>query len=316
MTYNFYNSLNPLYREGYNSDLPLVVELSNSSSTQLHAGQNYYLLGCTGSGKTTRALQLSKAFIDLYAKGTSYEEAQRSVRFIKFKQLLDLFKSFSDESKKQIDELRKAKLLIIDDLGVGFGKDYTLSELEDFIDERYSMLNKAVTIFTTNIKFSENSELKEAFSRIISRIRAMCTATNMLEIKSIDYRTTKREVQTFDFETAGKKNEVIYLDHRNYGKDGLSEFVDEQNRLLDSGASFRLTASNDEIYEYFGKLDKVTKPTTENVVLPASEQVKADNTGFKNLNWQEAKAEIEKNRAEAMKQLEAATNNETEQQYA
>ena len=107
-------------------------------------------------------------------------------------------KSYKDFMEKEdIERIRKAELLILDDIGAEIKKEWVDIELFRLIDYRYS--NQRVTIFTSNISMN-NLKLNE---RIVDRIFSMCIKLDLPE-KSI--RTMQAHDENMEFLRNKKKN--------------------------------------------------------------------------------------------------------------
>ena len=85
---------------------------------------------------------------------------------------------------ESISTIKKAELLILDDIGAQMKKEWVDTELFSLIDWRYS--NKRVTIFTSNVPI-EQLNLDE---RIVDRIYSMCIP---LKLPEVSVRKTKAE---------------------------------------------------------------------------------------------------------------------------
>lgn len=92
--------------------------------------------------------------------------------------------------KEDIERIRTAELLILDDIGAEIKKEWVDIELFRLIDYRYS--NQRVTIFTSNISMN-NLKLNE---RIVDRIFSMCIKLDLPE-KSI--RTMQAHDENMEF---------------------------------------------------------------------------------------------------------------------
>lgn len=209
----FYNNLTPKLQKIYKENNGQIqVQLETKQTKELQCTRNYYFFGCNGSGKTRASILLAKQFIGKYGQKKGIIEAMNTTKFIKFKELLDLFKNFSDEAKDEIEKLKKCTFLIIDDFGAGYGKEYSLNELEEFVDYRYQQGNRMITQFTTNVDFKakENQELRQSLSRAISRINEMCEPVLLLQT---DHRSTQEKDEfNFDFDDESDTLELKHID--------------------------------------------------------------------------------------------------------
>ncbi len=148
------------------------------------AGKGLYIFSRTkGSGKTMLACCLANEVLG---------KLDMCVKFISIPEFLELTKdSYKDAAKRaDIDGMRTAELLIIDDIGTEMKKEWVDSVLFRLIDWRYT--NKLVTIFTSNVEM-EDLKLDD---RITDRIYDMCIQVNLPE-KSIRRQKAKRENDSF-----------------------------------------------------------------------------------------------------------------------
>ena len=133
-------------------------------------GKGLYIHSNTkGSGKTLLACCLANGII---------EKRDICVKFISVPELLEMTKKKYKglDNQEELDGIRKAELLIIDDIGTEMKKEWVDTELFRLIDWRYS--NKRVTIFTSNVEIEELN----LDGRIIDRIYAMCIPVKLPEI--------------------------------------------------------------------------------------------------------------------------------------
>ena len=122
------------------------------------------MVGKTGLGKTHLSLAIANKVLE---KG--YDVYYDSIQNIMDKLEREHFGRLpSDESIK--DDILSCDLLIIDDLGVEFVTQFTISELHNIINTR--LLRSLPTIISTNL---ELHELEEKYTqRIASRIMGSC----------------------------------------------------------------------------------------------------------------------------------------------
>ena len=133
-------------------------------------GKGLYIYSNTkGSGKTMLACCLANGII---------ERRDICVKFISVPEFLEMtkkkYKGLTDQ--EEIDTIRKAELLIVDDIGIEMKKEWVDTELFRLIDWRYS--NKRVTVFTSNVAI-EGLRLDD---RIVDRIYSMCIPVKLPEI--------------------------------------------------------------------------------------------------------------------------------------
>ena len=88
------------------------------------------------------------------------------VKFISVPELLEMTKkSYKDFAREEnLDRIKTAELLILDDIGAETKKEWIDTELFRLIDYRYS--NKKVTIFTSNVAM----DMLKLNDRIVDRI--------------------------------------------------------------------------------------------------------------------------------------------------
>lgn len=147
-------------------------------------GKGLYIFSKTkGSGKTMLSCCLANELM---------ERLDLVVKFISIPELLEMTKkSFSNFSEKtELDSIRKAELLVLDDIGTEMRKEWVDSVLFRLIDWRYT--NKLVTIFTSNIEI-DKLKLDE---RITDRIYEMCIPLALPE-KSIRRENSNRKNDEF-----------------------------------------------------------------------------------------------------------------------
>lgn len=161
-------------------------------------GKGLYIFSRTkGSGKTLLACCLANEVM---------ERRDICVKFISVPELLEMTKkSYKDFTEKEdLERVRTAELLILDDIGAEIKKEWVDTELFRLIDYRYS--SKRVTVFTSNISI-DNLKLNE---RIVDRIFSMCIRLNLPE-KSI--RTMRADSENIRFmQSVLQKKEKSTLD--------------------------------------------------------------------------------------------------------
>ncbi len=111
------------------------------------------------------------------AKGTrksgsaAWALAKHPGRFLSASNLAAYARTDSEDSRERYLSIRKAQLLVLDDLGVGYADDkgWSMSVLNSLIDERYGEMAK--TIITTNL---DSRSFKTLYGeRIADRIREL-----------------------------------------------------------------------------------------------------------------------------------------------
>jgi DNA replication protein DnaC len=129
----------------------------------LEEGKGLWLVGDTGTGKTTLAMIVSKAAI----------EAHRTVAIYSLPRLLNLLRDAIDSDSGLIgllDRLATVDLLHVDDLGAEHRTDWVLEQLYSIVNTRYE--DRRSMVLTTNFM---PDELREQIGgRTVSRLLEMC----------------------------------------------------------------------------------------------------------------------------------------------
>lgn len=132
-------------------------------------GRGLYLYSETkGSGKTMIACAVANEILKTH---------DISVKFITVTDYIELVKAKDDESQRNIEAIREAGLLILDDVGAQVeNKDWITTALFRLIDRRYA--NHYPTIFTSNVRM----ENLKTDSRISDRIYSVSIPVMMPEV--------------------------------------------------------------------------------------------------------------------------------------
>jgi len=149
---------------------PMVVRVVRSwiedLEANLDAGRGLWLMGDTGTGKTTMAMLVSKAAL----------QASRSVAIYSLPKLLArIRRTYDSESGGDsylafFERLTSVDLLHIDDLGAEKRSDWVLEQLYALINERYEAQRSMLV--TTNL---DQQELEEQIGpRTVSRLVEIC----------------------------------------------------------------------------------------------------------------------------------------------
>lgn len=134
-----------------------------------HEGQGILFWGNVGTGKSYTSAAIANELL----------EQMHSVIMTSFIKLLDEMSSFEKKNDcGYIIKLNQAKLLVIDDLGVERGTDFSLEKVYDIIDSRYR--SGRPIILTTNQEISQMKSCEDIrYSRIYDRIFKMCYPVKM-----------------------------------------------------------------------------------------------------------------------------------------
>ena len=149
---------------------PMVVSYVRSwvddMEANLEAGRGLWLMGDTGTGKTTLAMLVSRLTL----------EAGRSVAIYSLPKLLSrIRRTFDAETGEQsysdlFERLATVDLLHIDDLGAENRTEWVMEQLYALVNERYESQRSLVV--TTNL---EEHELEDQIGgRVVSRLVEMC----------------------------------------------------------------------------------------------------------------------------------------------
>jgi len=167
---------------------------------------SWFFYGPPGTGKTIKAASiLAATFFNKIHTPTALEMVnptsllymgESSPKFTKhfvFARVPDMlarfkktFKQDSEEDEGElIDLYSKAKLLVLDDIGVELATNWAYLMLYLIVDNRYN--DMLPTIFTSNLDLKE---LGRHFvdERLISRIMEMCTKDRIQKMNGCDYR--------------------------------------------------------------------------------------------------------------------------------
>ena len=141
------------------------VKFTESFKDNSNNGTGLYLYGGVGCGKTHLAVSILKRVMGLNKKVLIYKA---SSLYDEYRQTY----SFSNEENGDqfLKRLRKADLLIIDDLGTDKFDDKFSLFLYKIIDTRYNDMSPLV--ITSNFNLSQLSTVLD--SRITDRLQAMC----------------------------------------------------------------------------------------------------------------------------------------------
>ncbi len=149
---------------------PMVVRVVRSwvedLEANIEAGRGLWLMGDTGTGKTTMAMLVSKAAL----------EDNRSVAIYSLPKLLARIRRTYDSEPggdsylSFFERLTSVDLLHIDDLGAEKRSDWVLEQLYALVNERYEAQRSMVV--TTNL---DQQQLEEQIGpRTVSRLIEIC----------------------------------------------------------------------------------------------------------------------------------------------
>ena len=132
-------------------------------SEMLEKNQGLLFYGDVGTGKTFSAACIANALL----------EKKVPVIMTSFVKLLESAQNFKEDESKLLDQLNKAKLLIIDDLGAERSTEFALEKVYNIVDSRYRA--RLPMILTTNLDLAAMKNVVDIrYSRIYDRIFEVC----------------------------------------------------------------------------------------------------------------------------------------------
>jgi DNA replication protein DnaC len=149
---------------------------------RLDAGDGLWLEGDVGTGKTTLAMLVSRAALDV----------GRSVAIYSVPRLLAAIRSTFDADSEGsyvdfVDRLTRVDLLHLDDLGAERSNSWVLEQLYAIVNARYE--DERSILITTNLPLDELGE--QITPRTVSRLKEMC---DVLPLYGADARARLRSV--------------------------------------------------------------------------------------------------------------------------
>lgn len=146
--------------------------------TMRQAGKGLYICSNTkGSGKTMLSCCILNELANRYAC---------NIKFINVLDLLEMTKKSYNGQQEDLDRIRDATVLCLDDIGVQMEKEWVNTVLYQLINERYSM--HRITIYTSNV-LPEKLKIDD---RIIDRIEA---TSYMVMLPEVSVRRMKSRAE-------------------------------------------------------------------------------------------------------------------------
>ena len=131
--------------------------------TMLSRNQGLLFYGDVGTGKSYAAAAIANELL--------YREVP--IIMTSFVKILNEIMKFDKESSVYVEQLNAADLLVVDDLGVERGTDFSLEKVYDIVDSRYR--SGKPMIVTTNVDVGQMKNCTDIrYSRIYDRIFEMC----------------------------------------------------------------------------------------------------------------------------------------------
>jgi DNA replication protein DnaC len=160
----------------------IVRRYVDEIDANLDAGRGIWLLGKTGTGKTTLAMLISKAALD----------AGRSVAIYSLPRLLAEIRTTFDDAARQsyvelLDRLTAVDLLHIDDVGAEKTSEWVLEQLYALINARYE--DQRAVVITTNL--GADALVDQITERTVSRLEEIC---ELLPLRGEDARRAAQRI--------------------------------------------------------------------------------------------------------------------------
>ncbi len=169
---------------------------------KVNLDQSFYISGKNGVGKTHYiTLFLRDYLCSIFPNGfelANYKLVPIFVKMNMFERYVEERNGFEEDSKYgaklALEEMKYAKLLILDDFWVSEGTDRFKSlckrELFEILDYRYE--NSLQTILTTNLNLQKVGEIDSEYLRITSRLFGLCSELDLPN--KIDFRNQNTEI--------------------------------------------------------------------------------------------------------------------------
>lgn len=170
------NKTNMCDREAYDR----LAEIKAGITEFVDSGNNLFICGRSGNGKTSWAVKLLQTLFH-YRAGGNYEKLQGM--FISLGDLLIRLKDFNNPVPKEYrDNIEAVSLVVWDDICLTGISQYDYTQIYTLINNR--MLAGKSNIFTSNI--TDLKTLEEVFGeRLVSRIY---NSSEIIELKGKDMR--------------------------------------------------------------------------------------------------------------------------------
>ena len=145
----------------------VVRRFAQDVEANLDQGRGLWFVGDVGTGKTTLAMLVSAAAL----------EVNRTVAIYSLPRLLSALRKTFEESSdlsylQLLDSLTEVDLLHIDDVGAERSNPWVLEQLYSIVNSRYE--EEKSIVFTTNLEEAALSE--QIGPRTVSRLKEMCEA--------------------------------------------------------------------------------------------------------------------------------------------
>lgn len=142
-----------------------LQEIKDDIVSFVESGENLYIGGTVGNGKTSWAIKILLKYFDEVWAGNGFRVRGM---FVHVPTLLAKLKNFDDPLPKEYREnLSKADLIVWDEIGDTGMSNYDYSQLIMILNDR--MLNERSNIFTSNL-YTKADSVKYLGDRLSSRI--------------------------------------------------------------------------------------------------------------------------------------------------
>lgn len=156
-----------VYRMNADKEKELVTNYITKYPRFKEMGMGLYIhSGTKGSGKTMLACCLLNEIAQRYTV---------SMKFVNILDFLEMTKKGFNGENEEVNAVRSAGLLVLDDIGVQMSREWIETVLYHLINERY--INRRPTIYTSNIPL-EHLQIDD---RITDRIESLTFPVNLPE---------------------------------------------------------------------------------------------------------------------------------------
>ncbi len=151
-------------RNKYNErNLKLCKRYVNAFDLMVEKNQGLLFWGDVGTGKSYSAACIANALL----------EKKIPVVMTSFVRMLDIIKNGDEHVERLMGQMKRAKLVIFDDLGAERGTPYAMEQVYNIVDSRYRQ--RLPMLLTTNLTIEQmKDETDVQYKRIYDRIFETC----------------------------------------------------------------------------------------------------------------------------------------------
>ena len=167
----------------------LGVTTDRDGLAEMEAAGGMYLTGGRGTGKTTKACEILKAYVR-----REQRDGWVSARFVSVPDwLASLRGRWGEQEERGYQRAAGSRLLVLDDIGKGNPTGWAIERLFRLIDERYNQMRP--TIYTSQYNLGDLSDRLtidgdlETADAIVSRIHETCRG---VRFDGQDYRMERK----------------------------------------------------------------------------------------------------------------------------